>query len=233
MVPITCIICCVPGYLLLLESDRDYAYPGLVPREQGEAVGPCGTYGCRTGHDELLVRIFVDSSLWPNYLSGEMVSNCLLMSYGVVKKIQSVDVKAITTILNHLTRGYTPSIVDNEVKIPEQYFQGKEAKQDKRKTNKRRKNNMQNLKLSYRTIILQFHGFTCGLDDLMVSTDCDKEIQMELEGGYVGTRELQLETEKIIRSNCVTTTACLDSLMQTEQRGKGSKFLQCKVEPEE
>ncbi|KAI3746705.1 hypothetical protein L6452_09144 [Arctium lappa] len=190
MVPITCIICYVPGYLLLLESDRDYAYPGLVPREKDEAVGPCGSYGCRTGHDELLVRIFVDSSLWTNYLSGEMVSNCLLMSYGVVEKNDHFIFELAT---------------DDE-------------------------------------------------DDLMVSTDCDKEIQMELEGEYVGekvhhnfvnlenqrtgmnfsirqlsdfyvyecTRELQLETEKIIRSNCVTTTACLDSLMQTELRDKGS-----------
>ncbi|CAI9260560.1 unnamed protein product [Lactuca saligna] len=36
--------------------------------------------------------------------------------------------KVITVLLNHLTRGYTPCIVDNKVKIPEQYFQGKEDK---------------------------------------------------------------------------------------------------------
>lgn len=39
---------------------------------------------------------------------------------------------------------------------------------------------------------------------------------------FVGTRELQLETEKIIRGNGVTATASLDNLMQTELRDKGS-----------
>ncbi|GJY70463.1 gypsy type transposase [Tanacetum coccineum] len=45
----------------------------------------------------------------------------------------------ITAILNHLTRGYTPCIVDNKVKIPDQYFEGKDVKQHKSKTNKRLK----------------------------------------------------------------------------------------------
>lgn len=204
--------------------------------------------------------------------------------------------QVITAILNHLTRGYTPCIVDNKVKIPEQYFQGKEVKQDKSKTNKRRKKEHSESKNEAKesglkevdetrlliwknelvcgvidkaqfgkyglvhtvqelygsdvaglllgafsrlfTNFLQFHGFTCGLDDLMVSPDCDKEMKMELEGEDVGekvhrkfvnlenqrtgTRELQLETEKIIRSNGVTATASLDNLMQTELRDKGS-----------
>lgn len=201
--------------------------------------------------------------------------------------------QVITAILNHLTRGYTPCIVDNKVKIPEQYFQGKEVKQDaKNKTHKRHKRELaefktENLKEADETKLLiwknelvcgvidkaqfgkyglvhtvqelygsdvaglllgafsrlftsflQFHGFTCGLDDLMVSPDCDKEMKMELEGEDVGekvhrkfvnlenqktgTRELQLETEKIIRSNGVTATASLDNLMQTELRDKGS-----------
>ncbi|KAJ0696338.1 putative DNA-directed RNA polymerase [Helianthus annuus] len=200
--------------------------------------------------------------------------------------------QVITAILNHLTRGYKPCIVDNKVKIPEQYFQGKEVKQDKNKTNKRLKKELAefdnaNLKEADETRLLiwknelvcgvidkaqfgkyglvhtvqelygpdiaglllgafsrlftsflQFHGFTCGLDDLMVAPDCDKEMRMELEGEDVGekvhrkfvnlenqkigTRELQLETEKIIRSNGVTATASLDNLMQTELRDKGS-----------
>lgn len=37
-------------------------------------------------------------------------------------------------------------------------------------------------------MIYQFHGFTCGLDDLMVSPDCDKEMKMELEGEDVGEK---------------------------------------------
>ncbi|KAL8261668.1 hypothetical protein R6Q59_025717 [Mikania micrantha] len=200
--------------------------------------------------------------------------------------------QVITAILNHLTRGYTPCIVDNKVKIPEQYFQGKEVKPDKNKTNKRLKKELaefknENLKEADETKLLvwknelvcgvidkaqfgkyglvhtvqelygsdiaglllgafsrlftsflQLHGFTCGLDDLMVSPDCDEEMKMELEGEDVGekvhrkfvnlenqklgTRELQLETEKIIRSNGVTATASLDNLMQTELRDKGS-----------
>ncbi|KAL7584596.1 hypothetical protein Lser_V15G42528 [Lactuca serriola] len=193
--------------------------------------------------------------------------------------------QVITALLNHLTRGYTPCIVDNKVKIPEQYFQGKE---DKNKKNKKRKKEVVELKneidetrlLIWKnelvsgvidkaqfgkyglvhtvqelygpdiaglllgafsrlfTNYLQFHGFTCGLDDLMVSPDCDKEMKMELEGEDVGekvhrkfvnlenqktgTRELQLETEKIIRSNGATASASLDNLMQTELRDKGS-----------
>ncbi|KAK9065782.1 hypothetical protein SSX86_015183 [Deinandra increscens subsp. villosa] len=204
--------------------------------------------------------------------------------------------QVITAILNHLTRGYTPCIVDNKVKIPEQYFQGKEVKQDKNKISKRLKKVLaefknENLKEAEETKLLiwknelvcgvidkaqfgkyglvhtvqelygsdiaglllgafsrlftsflQFHGFTCGLDDLMVSPDCDKEMKTELEGEDVGEkvhrkfvnlenqktgirfsiRELQLETEKIIRSNGVTATASLDNLMQTELRDKGS-----------
>ncbi|KAK1412905.1 hypothetical protein QVD17_34501 [Tagetes erecta] len=200
--------------------------------------------------------------------------------------------QVITAILNHLTRGQTPCIVDNKVKIPEQYFQGKEAKQDKIKTSKRLKKELaefknENLKEADETNLLvwknelvcgvidkaqfgkyglvhtvqelygsdiaglllgafsrlftnflQSHGFTCGLDDLLVSPDCDKEMKMELEGEDVGekvhrkfvnlenqktgTRELQMETEKIIRSNGVTATASLDNLMQTELRDKGS-----------
>ncbi|KAL8225320.1 hypothetical protein R6Q57_017877 [Mikania cordata] len=200
--------------------------------------------------------------------------------------------QVITAILNHLTRGYIPCIVDNNVKIPEQYFQGKEVKPDKNKTNKRLKKELaefknENLKEADETKLLvwknelvcgvidkaqfgkyglvhtvqelygsdvaglllgafsrlftsflQLHGFTCGLDDLMVSPDCDEEMKMELEGEDVGekvhrkfvnlenqklgTRELQVETEKIIRSNGVTATASLDNLMQTELRDKGS-----------
>ncbi|KAI3669174.1 hypothetical protein L6452_40400 [Arctium lappa] len=74
---------------------------GLVPRRQDEVVGPCGPYGCRTGYDELLARIFVDSSLWPKYLSGEMVSNYLLMSYGVVEKLGTewkVEVEGVVAL---------------------------------------------------------------------------------------------------------------------------------------
>ncbi|KAL7598295.1 hypothetical protein Lser_V15G22940 [Lactuca serriola] len=53
-----------------------------------------------------------------------------------LKKVMSDVNQVITALLNHLTRGYTPCIVDNKVKIPEQYFQGKE---DKNKKNKKRK----------------------------------------------------------------------------------------------
>ncbi|XP_076884452.1 DNA-directed RNA polymerase I subunit 1-like [Bidens hawaiensis] len=200
--------------------------------------------------------------------------------------------QVITAILNHLTRGNRPCTVDNKAKIPEQYFQGKEVKQNKNKTSKRLKKelaefNKENLKEADETRLLiwknelvcgvidkaqfgkyglvhtvqelygadvaglllgafsrlftsflQFHGFTCGLDDLMVSPDSDKEMRMELEGEDVGEkvhrkfvnlenqktgiRELQLETEKIIRSNGVTAIASLDNLMQTELRDKGS-----------
>nr|XP_043635531.1 DNA-directed RNA polymerase I subunit 1 [Erigeron canadensis] len=192
--------------------------------------------------------------------------------------------QVITAILNHLTRGYTPCTVDNKVKIPEQYFEGKEVKDDRDKLHKHLKNELKEVdetrlliwknefvcgvidKAQFGkyglvhtvqelygpdvaglllgafsrlfTSFLQFHGFTCGLDDLMVSPDCDKEMKVELEGEDVGekvhrkfvnlenqktgTRELQLETEKIIRSNGATASASLDNLMQTELRDKGS-----------
>ncbi|XP_021986046.1 DNA-directed RNA polymerase I subunit 1-like [Helianthus annuus] len=141
---------------------------------------------------------------------------------------------------------------DREVKIPEQYFQGKE---DKTKTNKRLKKELAefdnaNLKEADETRLLiwknelvcgvidkaqfgkyglvhtvqelygpdiaglllgafsrlftsflQFHGFTCGLDDLMVAPDCDKEMRMELEGEDVGEKVhrkvVNLENQKI------------------------------------
>ncbi|XP_071717530.1 DNA-directed RNA polymerase I subunit 1 [Rutidosis leptorrhynchoides] len=200
--------------------------------------------------------------------------------------------QVITAILNHLTRGYTPCIVDNKVKIPEQYFEGKEVKNVTNKKSKRQKKELEEfIKANLNevdetklliwknelvcgvidkaqfgkyglvhtvqelygpdvaglllgafsrlfTSFLQLHGFTCGLDDLIVSPDCDREMKMELEGEDIGekvhrkfvklenqktgTRELQLETEKIIRGNGVTATASLDNLMQTELRDKGS-----------
>ncbi|KAI3697337.1 hypothetical protein L6452_30291 [Arctium lappa] len=49
--------------------------------------------GICAGHDELLVQIFVDSSLWPKYLLGEMVSNYLHKSYGVVEKVKAQRIK--------------------------------------------------------------------------------------------------------------------------------------------
>ncbi|XP_059318209.1 DNA-directed RNA polymerase I subunit 1-like [Lycium ferocissimum] len=90
------------------------------------------------------------------------------------------------------------------------------------------------------TIFLQFHGFTCGIDDLVILPHYDIRRKEELEGedvgeeahcdfvkfkrGEIGPLELQLEIEKAISSNKEAATATLDMKMKNKLVNKGSQF---------
>ncbi|KAL8489243.1 hypothetical protein ACS0TY_025230 [Phlomoides rotata] len=82
------------------------------------------------------------------------------------------------------------------------------------------------------TIFLQFHGFTCGLDDLIILPNYDVQRKEKLEGedvgeevhcefvnflpGQIGPEELQLEIEKVICSDRESATASLDMKMKNK-----------------
>ncbi|KAJ8570482.1 hypothetical protein K7X08_037454 [Anisodus acutangulus] len=90
------------------------------------------------------------------------------------------------------------------------------------------------------TIFLQLHGFTCGIDDLVILPHYDIRRKEELEGedvgeeahcdfvkfkrGEIGPLELQLEIEKAISSNKEAATAALDMKMKNKLANKGSQF---------
>ncbi|MCD9640206.1 hypothetical protein HAX54_025388 [Datura stramonium] len=90
------------------------------------------------------------------------------------------------------------------------------------------------------TIFLQLHGFTCGIDDLVILPHYDVRRKEELEGedvgeeahcdfvkfkrGEIGPLELQLEIEKAISNNKEAATAALDMKMKNKLANKGSQF---------
>ncbi|CAK9157192.1 unnamed protein product [Ilex paraguariensis] len=90
------------------------------------------------------------------------------------------------------------------------------------------------------TIFLQIHGFTCGVDDLMILPHSDIQRQERLEHedvgeevhcefvnfkyGEIGQTELQLETEKAIRSNGQSAIAYLDMKMKNKLNEKTSQI---------
>ncbi|PHU05808.1 hypothetical protein BC332_26630, partial [Capsicum chinense] len=90
------------------------------------------------------------------------------------------------------------------------------------------------------TIFLQLHGFTCGVDDLVILPNYDIRRKEELEGedvgeeahcdfvkfkrGEIGPLELQLEIEKAVSSNKEAATAALDMKMKNKLANKGSQF---------
>ncbi|CAI9761147.1 unnamed protein product [Fraxinus pennsylvanica] len=90
------------------------------------------------------------------------------------------------------------------------------------------------------TIFLQIHGFTCGVDDLIILPNYDMERKEKLEGddvgeevhcdfvkfkcGQIGPEELQLEIEKVICSNRESATASLDMKMKNKLTNKGSQI---------
>ncbi|KAL6555410.1 hypothetical protein OROGR_006668 [Orobanche gracilis] len=86
------------------------------------------------------------------------------------------------------------------------------------------------------TIFLQIHGFTCGLDDLIILPHYDAQRKDKLEGedvgeevhcefvkfkpGQIGPEELQLETEKVICRDREPATASLDMKMKNKLTNK-------------
>lgn len=95
------------------------------------------------------------------------------------------------------------------------------------------------------TVFLQIHGFTCGLDDLIILPHFDVQRKEKLEGddvgeevhcdfvkfkpGQIGTEELQLEIEKAICADRESATASLDVKMKNKLTNKltreGSQIL--------
>ncbi|KAI3471379.1 hypothetical protein Pfo_030743 [Paulownia fortunei] len=95
------------------------------------------------------------------------------------------------------------------------------------------------------TIFLQIHGFTCGVDDLIILPDYDAQRKEKLEGedvgeevhcdfvkfkpGQIGPEELQLEIQKVICSDRESATASLDMKMKNKLTNKltreGSQIL--------
>ncbi|KAG8371904.1 hypothetical protein BUALT_Bualt12G0011400 [Buddleja alternifolia] len=96
------------------------------------------------------------------------------------------------------------------------------------------------------TIFLQIHGFTCGLDDLIILPDYDVQRKEKLEGkdvgeevhcefvkfkpGQIGPEELQLEIQKAVSNDRESATATLDMKMKNKLTNKltreGSQILQ-------
>ncbi|KAG9134745.1 hypothetical protein Leryth_001057 [Lithospermum erythrorhizon] len=90
------------------------------------------------------------------------------------------------------------------------------------------------------TIFLQMHGFTCGVDDLIILPHYDIQRKEELEGedggeevhcefvkyrpGQIGPKELQMEIEKAICSDRDSATASLDMKMKNKLSKKGSQI---------
>ncbi|XP_073157128.1 DNA-directed RNA polymerase I subunit 1 [Henckelia pumila] len=95
------------------------------------------------------------------------------------------------------------------------------------------------------TVFLQIHGFTCGLDDLIILPHFDVQRKEKLEGddvgeevhcdfvkfkpGQIGAEELQLEIEKAICADRESATASLDVKMKNKLTNKltseGSQIL--------
>ncbi|KAK4485402.1 hypothetical protein RD792_008041 [Penstemon davidsonii] len=182
--------------------------------------------------------------------------------------------QVITALLNQITKGYGPCTVENQGKIPKNYFTDKMHKNE----NDEEDHNAEHKLLIWRnelvrgvidkaqfgkfglvhtvqelygsnsagillsalsrifTIFLQIHGFTCGLDDLIISPHYDVRRKEKLEGedvgeevhcnfvkfkpGQIGPEELQLEIEKVICSDRESSTASLDMKMKNKLTNK-------------
>ncbi|CDP10074.1 unnamed protein product [Coffea canephora] len=90
------------------------------------------------------------------------------------------------------------------------------------------------------TMFLQMHGFTCGVEDLIILPHFDLRRKEELEGedvgedvhcefvnfkrGQIGPLELQLEIEKVICRDREAATASLDMKMKNKLTKKASQI---------
>ncbi|KAL1555302.1 DNA-directed RNA polymerase [Salvia divinorum] len=178
--------------------------------------------------------------------------------------------QVITALLNHITRGCAPCIVENQGKIPKNYFASASYKKGEEDQDHNAEHdlliwknelvrgvidkaqfgkfglvhtvqelygsNSAGILLSALsrlfTLFLQFHGFTCGLDDLIILPSYDIQRKEKLEGedvgeevhcdfvkfkpGQIGPEELQLEIEKVICSDRESSTATLDMKMKNK-----------------
>ncbi|XP_057982426.1 DNA-directed RNA polymerase I subunit 1 isoform X2 [Malania oleifera] len=91
------------------------------------------------------------------------------------------------------------------------------------------------------TVFLQLHGFTCGVDDLLILRDYETKREAELEDAenigeevhrqFIGLKDdkidsmtLQMEIEKAIRSNGESAIKCLDRMMSSMLNEKTSNI---------
>ncbi|GFP89671.1 DNA-directed RNA polymerase i subunit rpa1 [Phtheirospermum japonicum] len=191
--------------------------------------------------------------------------------------------QVITALLNYITRGRAPCTVENQGKVPKNYYAGNNYKNGEEDADQNAEHNLlvwknelvrgvidkaqfgkfglvhtvQELYGSNSagillsalsrlfTLFLQTHGFTCGLDDLIILPDYDDQRKVKLEGedvgeevhcefvkfkpGQIGPEELQLEVEKVISSDRESATASLDMKMKNKLTNKltreGSQIL--------
>ncbi|KAL7138520.1 hypothetical protein ABFS83_10G169600 [Erythranthe nasuta] len=191
--------------------------------------------------------------------------------------------QVITALLNHITRGCAPFTVENQGKIPKNYFFGNSYTRGEEDEDQNAEHNLLVWKnelvrgvidkaqfgkfglvhtvqelygassagifLSALsrvfTLFLQIHGFTCGVDDLIILPDYDDQRKEKLEGedvgevvhcdfvkfkpGQIGPDELQLEIEKVICTDRESATASLDMKMKNKLNSKltreGSQIL--------
>ncbi|OVA12173.1 RNA polymerase [Macleaya cordata] len=177
--------------------------------------------------------------------------------------------QVITAILNHITqtRGLTPFTVEKTGRIPHEYF-GSGSGEVKLRIHKNDfvhgvidkaqfgkyglvhtvqelyGSNIAGILLSVLsrlfTVYLQMHGFTCGVDDLLIVPKADMERKRKLESsekigeevhsqfvgftdGDIDPMTLQVETEKAIRTNGETAITRLDRMMSSALNGLTSK----------
>ncbi|KAL3637268.1 hypothetical protein CASFOL_019567 [Castilleja foliolosa] len=182
--------------------------------------------------------------------------------------------QVITALLNHITRGRAPCTIENQGKVPKNYYADKNYRNGEEDADQNAEHNLliwknelvrgvidkaqfgkfglvhtvQELYGSNSagillsalsrlfTLFLQTHGFTCGLDDLMILPDYDDQRKDKLEGedvgeevhcefvkfkpGQIGPEELQLEVEKVISNDRESATASLDMKMKNKLTNK-------------
>lgn len=167
--------------------------------------------------------------------------------------------QVITTILDHITRGRPPFTVKKDGRIPQDYF-GKNSRENKLLIQKNEfihgvidkaqfgkyglVHTVQELYGSDTagillsvfsrlfTVFLQMHGFTCGVDDLLIVKQYDMERKRMLESSdkigehvhakFIGSKndhvepgKLQRETERIIRTKGESAAMNLDRMMSS------------------
>ncbi|KAK1366221.1 DNA-directed RNA polymerase subunit [Heracleum sosnowskyi] len=280
----------------IVNANNQYIVPTRGDTVRGLIQDHIGAAVLLTMKDTFLTRDQYDQLL---YSSGVFSAGPSLYSKNLSKKISKVESyglhpvlpavwkpkplwtgkQVITSLLNHITRGCKPCTLENEGKIPYQYFsrdsgnnqpsKDEEAGAENKVLIRRNElvrgvidkaqfgkyglvHTVQELYGSDTagvllsalsrlfTCFLQMHGFTCGVDDLILLPQYDIQRKEELEGedvgeevhcdfvnfkrGKIGPKELQYEIEKVMRSNGESAVARLDGKMKNELREKGSKI---------
>ncbi|OAY83900.1 DNA-directed RNA polymerase I subunit 1 [Ananas comosus] len=166
--------------------------------------------------------------------------------------------QVITAILNYVTKGRPPFTLESKARIQKEYLTGKDHPElklyihdneliqgiiDKAQFGKYgivhtvyelygadTAGVLLSVFSRLFTLFLQIHGFTCGVDDLLLSQDsdlqrsrilgksekCSEEVHMRFTGTKGGDRDpvkLQRKVEKVIRSHGDSATITLDRMM--------------------